>query len=99
AILARQPDALPVRNNLAWLLAEQGAAAEALQLLETDAGAERWREELAHTRSFARCRQHGHAVTECERRAAARQAFRARFTASRRGIALFYRDERHVTER
>lgn len=72
AILARQPDALPVRNNLAWLLAEQGAAAEALQLLETDAGAERWREELAHTRSFARCRQDGHAVTECERRAAAR---------------------------
>lgn len=67
-ILDQAPDAVMARNNLAWLLAERGDAAEALRLLDAlDAldGEDRWREQVAHTRAFAACRQTGKTIADC----------------------------------
>lgn len=72
-ILAADAEAVMARNNLAWLLAEQGRADEALALLPDDPARtaralpqDPWAKTLAHTARFARCRHEGGTVAQCE---------------------------------
>ncbi|HEX7029340.1 MAG TPA: PA2778 family cysteine peptidase [Gammaproteobacteria bacterium] len=72
-ILAFAPDAVMARNNLAWLLAEQGRTDEALAVLPADPGktaktlpSDPWAQSLADTARFVRCRAEGGSVAACE---------------------------------
>lgn len=65
--LATQPDAAMVRNNLAWLLAEQGNIEEARQQVSlaqlANAGYDK---EIADTAAFIECRAAGGSNAECQ---------------------------------
>ena len=72
-ILSFAPDAVMARNNLAWLLAEQGRTAEAREVLPDDPERtaqelpqDPWAETLADTVAFVRCREAGGGVDDCE---------------------------------
>ncbi|HEX7046813.1 MAG TPA: PA2778 family cysteine peptidase [Gammaproteobacteria bacterium] len=72
-ILGFAPDAVMARNNLAWLLAEQGRTEEAFAVLPADPAktaaelpSDPWAQSLADTAAFVRCRADGGSVAECE---------------------------------
>ncbi|MBW3566538.1 MAG: PA2778 family cysteine peptidase [Proteobacteria bacterium] len=72
-ILSFAPDAVMARNNLAWLLAEQGRTDEAHEMLPDDPERtaqelpqDPWAKSLADTAAFVRCREAGGSVENCE---------------------------------
>lgn len=73
-ILGFAPDAVMARNNLAWLLAEQGRTDEAFAVLPADPGRtaatlpqDPWAKSLADTARFVRCRAGGGSVEACSK--------------------------------
>lgn len=67
AALVAAPGASMVRNNLAWLLGEQGRVEEAqVMLAETELEEDDpWAATLAETRAFLQCRSTGASTSEC----------------------------------
>jgi len=72
-ILAMAPGAVMARNNLAWLLAEQGRTDEAMKVLPddpertaTELPQDPWAASLADTAAFVRCRANGGSIAQCE---------------------------------
>ncbi|MDX1443912.1 MAG: PA2778 family cysteine peptidase [Gammaproteobacteria bacterium] len=67
--IAADPSAAMLRNNLAWLLAEQGEIEEAReQLAFAKLANDGYEDDIAHTATFVECRAEGLANAECQSR-------------------------------
>lgn len=76
--LVATPGASMVRNNLAWLLGEQGRIEEAQMLLaKADPADGPWEDTLADTAAFVRCRAQGGSVAGCSKPSTRETATRA----------------------